>query len=135
MKIHTKIFLFTTLDTWRSKIWNFEILKIDTVNPLYFIINKVNRYFKEINKNKYLTLVPTNEIREIIRSYAKMRIEIRDLIRWMTKNLDNYDKKYMKIKFNLDDELPLNKKIEPFTAWWLVGLFVRKMKNIIYNFP
>ena len=137
MKIHTKIFLFTTLDTWRSKIWNFEILKIDTVNPLYFIINKVNRYFKEINKNKYLTLVPTNEIREIIRSYAKMRIEIRDLIRWMTKNLDNYDKKYMKIKFNLDDELPLNKKIftELFTIWWLVGLFVRKMTNIIDNFP
>ena len=135
MKIHTKIFLFTTLDTWRSKIWNFEILKIDTINPLYFIINKVNGSFKEINKNKYLTLVPTNEIREIRKRYAKMWIEIRDLIRWMTKNLDDYDKKYMKLKFNLDDELPLNKKIEPFTASWLVGLFVRKMTNIIHNFP
>ena len=56
-----KIFLFTTLDMQRSKIWNFEILKIDTVNPLYFIINKVNGYFKEINKNKYLTLVCTNQ--------------------------------------------------------------------------
>ena len=135
MKIHTKIFLFTTLDTWRSKIWNFEILKIDTINPLYFIINKVNGSFKEINKNKYLTLVPTNEIREIRKRYAKIWIEIRDLIRWMTKNLDDYDKKYMKLKFNLDDELPLNKKIEPFTASWLVGLFVRKMTNIIHNFP
>ena len=132
-----KIFLFTTLDMQRSKIWNFEILKIDTVNPLYFIINKVNGYFKEINKNKYLTLVCTNEIRQIIKRYAKMWIEIRDLIRWMTKNLDDYDKKYMKIKFNLDDELPLNKKIftELFTEWWLVGLFVRKMTNIIDNFP
>ena len=95
----------------------------------------MNGSFKEIKKNKYLTLVPTNEIREIRKRYAKMWIEIRDLIRWMTKNLDDYDKKYMKLKFNLDDELPLNKKIEPFTASWLVGLFVRKMTNIIHNFP
>ena len=30
----------------------------------------------------------------------------------MTKNSDDYDKKYMKIKFYLGDELPLNKMIE-----------------------
>ena len=30
----------------------------------------------------------------------------------MTKNLDDYDKKYMKIKFNSDYELPLNKTME-----------------------
>ena len=30
----------------------------------------------------------------------------------MTKNSDDYDEKYMKIKFNSDDELPLNKTIE-----------------------
>ena len=30
----------------------------------------------------------------------------------MTKNLDNYDEKNTKIKFNSDDELPLNKTIE-----------------------
>ena len=30
----------------------------------------------------------------------------------MTKNLNDYDEKYMKVKFNLDDELPLNKIIE-----------------------
>ena len=35
-----------------------------------------------------------------------------DLIRSITKNSDDYDKKYMKIKFNLDGELPLNKTIE-----------------------
>ena len=36
-------------------------VKINTVNNLYFIFNKVNRYFEEINGNKYLTLVPNNE--------------------------------------------------------------------------
>ena len=30
----------------------------------------------------------------------------------MSKFSDGYDKKYMKIKFNSDDKLPLNKTIE-----------------------
>ena len=30
----------------------------------------------------------------------------------MTKNSDDYDQKFMKIKFSSDDELPLNKTIE-----------------------
>ena len=38
--------------------------------------------------------------------------KIRDLIRSITKKSDNYDEKYIKIKFNSDDELPLNKTIE-----------------------
>ena len=35
-----------------------------------------------------------------------------DLIRSTTKNSDDYDKKYIKIKYNLDVELFLNKMIE-----------------------
>ena len=38
--------------------------KINSVNPLYLILGKVNGYFEEINGNKYLTLVPTNESRK-----------------------------------------------------------------------
>ena len=34
-----------------------KYVKINSVNPLYLIINKVNGYLEEINKNKYLTLV------------------------------------------------------------------------------
>ena len=44
-----------------------KYLQIDSVNPLYLIFNKVNGYFEEINKNKYLMLVPTNEYKEIIK--------------------------------------------------------------------
>ena len=36
-------------------------LKIYGVN---FIFGNVNRYFEEINSNKYLNLVPTNESKE-----------------------------------------------------------------------
>ena len=42
-------------------------LKIYSANPLYLIFNKVNRYFEEINGNKYLTVVPTNESKEKIK--------------------------------------------------------------------
>ena len=41
-----------------------------------------------------------------------LRSKIGDLIRSITKNSDNYDEKYIKIKFNSGDELPLNKTIE-----------------------
>ena len=38
--------------------------------------------------------------------------KIIDLIRLITKTSDDYDEKYMNIKFNSDDELSLNKAIE-----------------------
>ena len=44
--------------------------------------------------------------------YKKLCSQIRDLMRSITKNSDNYDEKYMKTKFNWDNELPLNRTIE-----------------------
>ena len=41
-----------------------------------------------------------------------MGSKIRDLIRTITKNPGDYDEKYMKIKFDSDDNLLLNKTIE-----------------------
>ena len=84
-------------------------MKINNVNSLCLIISKVNGYFKEINKYKYLTLVPTDESKEKIWKYEEMWSKIRDLIRSVTKNSDDYEEKYMKIKFNSDDGLFLNK--------------------------
>ena len=39
-------------------------------------------------------------------------MKTRDLIRSITKNLIDYDEKYMKIKLNPDDRLPLNTTIK-----------------------
>ena len=47
-------------------------VKINRVNPLYLIFRKLNGYFEEINKNKYLTLVLTNESKEIIKRYEEL---------------------------------------------------------------
>ena len=39
---------------------------ICSVNPLYFIINEVDGYIEEENKNKYLTLVFADENKEVL---------------------------------------------------------------------
>ena len=48
----------------------------------------------------------------IMFSYEELWIKIRDFISLITKTLDDYNEKYMKIKFNSNDELSLNKTIE-----------------------
>ena len=59
-----------------------------------------------------MTVVPTNENKEIIKKYEKLWSKIRDLISSITKNSNDYDEEYMKIKFNLGDEFSQNKTIE-----------------------
>ena len=97
---------------------------------MYLIFGKVNEYFERIKGNKYLTLVPTNESKEKIKKYEKLLIKIRDLIRSITKNLDGYDEKYMKIKFNSDGNLSLNKTIEiPIVTIVIRAAFQEKKPN------
>ena len=50
--------------------------------------------------------------RKKLKKHEELWIKIRDLIRSMTKKSGDYDDKYMKIKFNSDDELTLNKTIQ-----------------------
>ena len=57
-------------------------------------------------------LVPTNENKETIKKYEERLIKIKDLIRSVTKHLDDYDEKYMQIKINSDDELPLKETMK-----------------------
>ena len=70
-----------------------KCIKINSINPLYLIINKVNGYFEEINKNKYLMLVSTNGSKEKIKKYEKLLSKIRDLVSSITKNSDGCDEK------------------------------------------
>ena len=107
-------------------------MKIYIAIPLYLIFGKVNEYFEGIKGNKYLTLVPINESKEKIKKYEKLLIKIRDLIRSITKNLDDYDQKYMKIKFDSDGNLSLNKTIQiPIVTIVIRAAFQEKKKKQI----
>ena len=49
--------------------------------------------------------------------------------RSITKNSDDYDKKYMKMKFNSNDDLPLIKRIEIFSMITVVrAVFLENSK-------
>ena len=61
-----------------------------------------------------------------------MRNRIRDSISSITKNSHDYDEKYMKIKFNWDDELSLNKTIEIGSMIIVVRAVFHE--NIIHKF-
>ena len=56
-----------------------KFMKIYSGNSLYLIFRYVNRFFEEINENKYLTLVLANENKEKMKKYEELWIKIRDL--------------------------------------------------------
>ena len=68
-----------------------KYVKVNILNPLYLIINKVNGYFEEINRDTFLTLVLTNESKEIINKNGELWSKIRNLIRLITKNSADYN--------------------------------------------
>ena len=68
-----------------------KYVKVNILNPLYLIINKVNGYFEEINRDTFLTLVLTNESKEIINKNGELWSKIRNLIRLITKISVDYN--------------------------------------------
>ena len=48
-----------------------KYVKINSLNPLYLMLNKMNEYFEEINENKYLKLVLTDENKEKIKKVSR----------------------------------------------------------------
>ena len=90
---------------------------------------------KEIYGNKYSTLVPTNKSKEKNKKYEEIWDKIRNLIRSITKNSYDYDEKYIKIKFNSDDKLPLNKTIKtPSMAIVVRAIFYESNKYCLQVF-
>ena len=91
---------------------NSDYGKINSVNPLYLIINEVDGYFEEINGKKYLTLVSTDKNKEVLTKYIKLWNGIKNSIEKTNNKSGKYGKDFIKIKFNSDDSLPLNKTLK-----------------------
>ena len=86
---------------------------ISSVNPLYLCINHASGYIEEKNGNKYLIFDSVDENKEVLKKYADVWDGIKNKIKAINGDKENdYEKDYMKIKFNSDDDLPLNKPLK-----------------------
>ena len=88
-----------------------DCMNINSVNPLYLNITHSNGYIEEKGVNKYLVFDSTDENKELFKKYNVFN-GIRDKIKEINNNECDYEKDYMKIKFNSDDDLPLNKSLK-----------------------
>ena len=64
---------------------------------------------KKKNENKYLILDSTDKSKEVSIKYTKPWDRIKNLIEKVNNKPGKYGKDFMKIKFNSDYNLPLNK--------------------------
>ena len=76
---------------------------------MIIIIDKADGYIEEKNGNKCLTLVSTDKNKEVLIKYTELWDKIKNLIEKVNDKPSDCDEKYVKIKFNSDDNLPLNK--------------------------
>ena len=86
--------------------WN-----VNSVNPLYLLINKIDGYFEKINGVKYLNIVDTVKNNDIFKKYDQIFAGIKHHINKIDGSEIVYEKGYMNIKFLSDYDIPLNKMI------------------------
>ena len=83
---------------------------IDSVNPLYFLISELDGFIEEKEGSKYLNITLTDSNNDVLIKYAEVWRRIKDQIKKINNgSVGEYGKDYMKIKFDSDDTLPLNK--------------------------
>ena len=79
-----------------KNVKDIRYIKTNSLNPLDFIINGINRYIEESNWNKCLALAHTNESKHTLKQHEELWIKITDLTRSKTDNSGDFDKKYNK---------------------------------------
>ena len=76
------------------------------------LVNHANGYIEEKSVNKYLIFDSTDENKELLKKYNDVWNGIKNKIEEVSSGECDYEKDYMKIKFNSDDNLPLNKPLK-----------------------
>ena len=94
-----------------KKIDDYE--SIYSLNPLNLLIDHASGYIEEKNGNKYLIFDSVDENKEVLIKYRDIWDRIKNKTKAINGSKENdYGKDYMKIKFNSDDDLPLNKLLK-----------------------
>ena len=90
-----------------KKIDDYE--NIYSVNSLYLRVNHASGYIEEKNENKYWIFDSTDENKELLKKY--WCLEWQNKIETVSSGC-YYEHEFMKIKFNSNDDLPLNKRLK-----------------------
>ena len=78
MKSHTKNILIYHIRYVTVK--DVRYATINSMNPLYLNIDKINGCIEESNGNKYLTLVPTDESKDTLKSMKSCGVKSKILL-------------------------------------------------------
>ena len=88
--------------------WN-----VNSVNPLYLMINRIDGFIEEKNGDKYLNIALTDRNSEVLKKYSEVWNGIKYCIEKVNDSgLGEFVKDYMKIKFDSDDDVLLNKQLQ-----------------------
>ena len=90
---------------------------------------------EEKNGRKYLVFYPTDQHKEVL----KKNSELWDGIKNETETINDgkkgeYGKDFMKIKFDTDDNLPLNKPLKLNLLTTIVRFVLKKTKTVCMNY-
>ena len=85
---------------------------IYSINPLHLRITHANGYIEEINENRYLIFDSRDENKELLKKCNDVFNEIIGKIKKLSNDECDYEKDYRKIKFDSDDNVPLNKPLK-----------------------
>ena len=84
---------------------------IYSVNRLYLFTAHASGYIEEKRVNKYLVFDSADQNKNLLKKYDVLN-GIKKKIKEVSDSEFDYEKDYMKIKFNSDDNLPLNKPLK-----------------------
>ena len=100
--------------------------RVFSINPLYLLINRIKGHFEELDGDKYLIISSEND--DIMQKYQKVFDEIKEIIKKINDYGQpiKYDDNYMKIAFNTDNNIALNKIIYFHTVTIIIRSVTKK---------
>ena len=107
---------------------------INSVNPLYLRIDCATGYIEEKNGDKYLAFDSADENKKLLKKYNDVWNKIKNKIEEVSDSECNSKKDYVKIKFNSDDNLPLNKPLKFHNMTITITSVFIEGDNFIHNF-
>ena len=112
---------------------------IDSANSLYLIFNNVDGYIEcksteESNENKYLIFASTDKNKKVLEKYTILWDEIKNQMETISGGKPiKYERDFIKIRFELDDDLPLGKILSIPMCIIALGFVFKETTNIIHR--